>query len=184
MSDLNSELNLAAVDAADDSLSGDQLLGEGYELSDLPADEFEPPSDDGLDESKNFPDHFPEHFLNRMRVILWAQHQSLIAWILLVSLILMTGFFAYSWFINDGLVDIDRADSIQAEFRVDINSATLGEIVVLPGVGEKLAQAIVDYRDASGGFASLDELCHVPGIGDKTLKSLHPFLLPLKSPVE
>lgn len=99
---------------------------------------------------------------------------------LLVALILMTIFFSYRWYIENGLVDIDQANSIHAEFKVDINSAELGEIVVLPGIGVKLAQAIVDHRKASGDFESFDEICEVPGIGEKTVEALKPYLLPIK----
>lgn len=93
----------------------------------------------------------------------------------------MTIFFTYRWFNENGLVDIDQADSIRAEFKVDINSAEFGEIVVLPGIGVKLAKAILDHRQASGRFESINELCDVPGIGEKTLESLRPFILPIKS---
>ena len=108
------------------------------------------------------------------------QHQPLVASFLCVCLIVTTGLFSYQWLIKDGLVDIDRAEPIRVEFKVDINSAGLGEIVVLPGVGRKLAQAIIDHRQTSGGFESIGELCDVPGIGEKKLLSLEPHLLPIK----
>jgi competence ComEA-like helix-hairpin-helix protein len=95
----------------------------------------------------------------------------------------MTAFFAYRWYSQAGLVDIDNASAIRAEFKVDINSAGLGEIVVLPGVGQKLARAIIDHRQESGEFVTLNELCDVPGIGEKKLQSLLPFLLPIKQVV-
>jgi len=49
---------------------------------------------------------------------------------------------------------------------VNINLATLAELDTLPGIGPALAQRIVDYRTAHGGFRSIDELRKVEGIGD------------------
>lgn len=54
--------------------------------------------------------------------------------------------------------------------RVNINTATAGELVTLNGVGAKTAQAIVDYRELMGRFDSVDDLTKVKGIGVKTLE--------------
>ena len=48
---------------------------------------------------------------------------------------------------------------------VDLNSATVGELDALPGVGPVLAQHIVDFRTAHDGFSSVSQLQQVPGIG-------------------
>jgi competence ComEA-like helix-hairpin-helix protein len=47
--------------------------------------------------------------------------------------------------------------------RVDLNKASLEDLVALEGVGPKRAQHIIDYRDPHGGFQSIDELESVPG---------------------
>lgn len=55
---------------------------------------------------------------------------------------------------------------------VNINTATLDQLDTLPGVGPSLAQAILDYRNQHGRFASVDELGKVRGIGPAKLESL------------
>ena len=144
-------------------------------VSDQFVDEFEPPV-----EQPTKDDVISEHWLIRLRVVLWSQDQTLIAGMLLALLLFMAVYFSFNWFNNRGLVDIDGAAAVQAEFKVDINSAELGEIVLLPGVGRKLAQAILDHRNEIGGFQSLDQLCDVPGIGQKTLDSLERYILPIR----
>ncbi|MFN8373884.1 MAG: ComEA family DNA-binding protein [Anaerolineae bacterium] len=55
---------------------------------------------------------------------------------------------------------------------VYINSATVEELMTLPGIGQTTAEAIIAYRDANGPFASLDDLDQVEGIGPSTLANL------------
>lgn len=52
---------------------------------------------------------------------------------------------------------------------VNINQAGVDELATLAGIGEGKAQAIIDYRDAHGAFASVDQLTEVKGIGEATV---------------
>ncbi len=55
--------------------------------------------------------------------------------------------------------------------RVNLNAASLEELVQLPGIGPGMAQKIVEYRERRG-FASVDELLRIPGIGKAKLARL------------
>ncbi len=55
---------------------------------------------------------------------------------------------------------------------LDLNSATAADLDALPGIGPVLAQRIVDHRDATGRFTSVEQLDDVPGIGPTTYAEL------------
>ena len=55
---------------------------------------------------------------------------------------------------------------------VNINTASVGELDSLPGIGPSKAAAIVAYRDANGPFASCSDLTNVKGIGSATLTNI------------
>jgi len=56
--------------------------------------------------------------------------------------------------------------------KVNVNSASAVELEALPGIGEVIAQEILDYRTANGPFASVDDLLDVSGIGEVTLENI------------
>ncbi len=55
---------------------------------------------------------------------------------------------------------------------VDVNTAGPDELDTLPGVGPATAAAIIEYREAHGPFAAVDDLIDVPGIGEAKLAEL------------
>jgi competence ComEA-like helix-hairpin-helix protein len=59
---------------------------------------------------------------------------------------------------------------------LELNRAAAGDLVLLPGVGPKLAQRIVQERERRGGFTSLEQLLEVKGIGHATLAQLARFV--------
>src|SRR4051812_20189058 len=61
---------------------------------------------------------------------------------------------------------------------ISLLSATVAQLDTLDGIGPTLAQRIVQYRDAHGGFRSVDELKQVEGIGEKRFAALRKALQP------
>lgn len=60
--------------------------------------------------------------------------------------------------------------------QVNLNHADRAELLQLPGVGPNMADAILAYRDRTGGFRSVDDLQAVRGVGAKTINRLKPYL--------
>jgi competence protein ComEA len=61
---------------------------------------------------------------------------------------------------------------------LSLSSATVEQLDTLDGIGPTLAARIVQYREAHGGFRSIDELRQVDGIGEKRFESLRKGLQP------
>ena len=56
--------------------------------------------------------------------------------------------------------------------RININTATSQELQTLQGIGPAMAQRIIEYRQTSGRFSTVDDLTNVKGIGEKTLEKI------------
>lgn len=67
-------------------------------------------------------------------------------------------------------------EPLPADFVVEINSASLQELNLIPGIGPKSAEAIVAYRTTAGGFTQVEELTRIPGIKEGKLRTLRPYV--------
>lgn len=66
-------------------------------------------------------------------------------------------------------------DSATLTGTVNVNTATVEELQLLPGIGESRAKAVIAMRKQRGGFKSVSELTDVKGIGEAALAKLLPF---------
>lgn len=60
--------------------------------------------------------------------------------------------------------------AVEQSQTININSAGMAELAELDGIGQSKAQAIIDYRDSNGSFASIEQLTEVKGIGPATVE--------------
>ncbi|MFP8490020.1 ComEA family DNA-binding protein [Gracilimonas sp. Q87] len=59
---------------------------------------------------------------------------------------------------------------------ININTAGSDELQTLNGIGPAYAGRIIEYREANGGFKTIEELINVKGIGEKRLEAIRPFV--------
>lgn len=71
---------------------------------------------------------------------------------------------------------IPREGEEQSPQKIDINRAEPWLLEALPGIGEVLAQRIVDYRSENGPFRRIEDLLKVSGIGEATLEKIRDYI--------
>ncbi|MCR5741534.1 MAG: ComEA family DNA-binding protein [Gammaproteobacteria bacterium] len=66
----------------------------------------------------------------------------------------------------------EEAVSTNTSTKVNINTATLNELMTLKGIGEKRAQNIIDHRKAYGFFLTIEDVKDVEGIGETVFEAI------------
>lgn len=61
---------------------------------------------------------------------------------------------------------------VSSDGKININTATEGELDTLPGIGPARAAEIIIYREANGGFKSIEDIKNISGIGEKSFEKL------------
>ena len=113
------------------------------------------------------------------RLVLRRVDQAVAAAVIAVSLAALGGYWLWQGKLRGRMIEIDRAEPILVEMKIDVNAADWPELCLMPGVGEQLAKRIVDYREQNGPFRELNDLRKVRGIGPLTLEGMQPYLLPM-----
>ena len=71
---------------------------------------------------------------------------------------------------------IDNTTSSNLDNLINLNMATIAELMTLPKIGEAKAKAIISYREENGGFKSIDELKNISGIGDALYEAIKTYV--------
>jgi competence protein ComEA len=71
----------------------------------------------------------------------------------------------------------DQGNQGTSTDKVNLNSADESELQTLPGIGPSKAAAIIEFRNTSGPFKTIDDLKNISGIGEKTFEKLKDSIL-------
>jgi len=95
---------------------------------------------------------------------------------LLVSfVVLMCGLVVVTYWSRP--LDLHQIVPMHTGSRVDLNTADVGTLALLPGIGPGLGRRIIEYREHHGGLTRVEQLQKVSGIGPVRLSRVSPFVI-------
>jgi len=77
------------------------------------------------------------------------------------------------------ILDIDNDSKnklLNLNVSLNINSAYAADLMKLPGIGEVMADRIIEYREKNGGFKNIEDLMKIKGIGKKKFDKIKPYI--------
>lgn len=78
--------------------------------------------------------------------------------------------------VRTGNLSLSENSSEAPDGKIDLNSCTAEQLCSIPGIGEKTAEKIIDYRNSAGGFDFVDELINIKGIGKGKLAKIRQYV--------
>ncbi len=72
--------------------------------------------------------------------------------------------------------ELDAAARVNFFMPIQVNTASAGDLTLIPGIGPRIAESIVDYREQHNGIRSLEDLSAIPGIGEKKKQLIIPYI--------
>ena len=110
---------------------------------------------------------------NPSKILEFSRKELITTFFLTITLLIGVGIkytIDHHWWLPETRV-VD-ADPVSIKLKIDLNRAEWYELIILPGIGEMKAKAIVGYRKSIGRFEAIEQLCKVDGIGKKTVNKI------------
>ncbi|MFQ5688430.1 MAG: ComEA family DNA-binding protein [Candidatus Scalindua sp.] len=108
-----------------------------------------------------------------MKIFEFSRKESLAAFFLITTILIGIGI-KYSidqhWWLPE--TEVVDSDPESIKLKIDLNRAEWYELIILPGIGEMKARAIVEYRKEIGTFKTIEQLRGVNGIGIETIRGI------------
>jgi competence ComEA-like helix-hairpin-helix protein len=111
-------------------------------------------------------------------IVLKRRDQFLFAATCLVALAVLAVYYARTSNWGAAPIELHRQPAQSLDYQIELNSASWVEWSQIPGIGQVLAQRIVNDREQNGPFRSSADLMRVKGIGQKRLSEIRPYLRP------
>ena len=89
--------------------------------------------------------------------------------VVMLACVMLAFWFAVPF--QGGVVEASAPEPLIQSARVDLNSAGLDALCTLPGIGEKKAQAILEYRRQNGSFRHVEDVVNVPDVTEEIVAS-------------
>lgn len=70
----------------------------------------------------------------------------------------------------------EQLSTEKTDGRVNLNTADIGELMTIPGIGEAKARSILSYREEAGGFSSVEEIMNITGIKEGVYSKIKDYI--------
>lgn len=74
------------------------------------------------------------------------------------------------------IVDGSTEENSTLDEKVNINTANIGELTTISGIGEKTAMKIIEYRETNGKFKTIEDIRNVSGIGEAKYENIKDYI--------
>lgn len=77
---------------------------------------------------------------------------------------------------QDDSTTVSSQSTLKVEYPLNLNTATVDELMTISEIGENRARAIIEYRNVLGSYTSVEQIKNIEGIGDSLYSKISPYL--------
>lgn len=74
-------------------------------------------------------------------------------------------------------VSSEQSEHASTSGKINLNTASLEQLMEIPGIGESKARAILNYRETNGGFSSIEEVMNIEGIKEGVFSKMKEYIV-------